>query len=58
MAVKRKGQCHKITILLGCRIENFGPQKDNESRKFGGKCGMNYIYAEICGDFSAFVAIL
>ena len=34
-------QFQEFQSLLGCRSGKFGPQKDGESVKFGGKCGMN-----------------
>ena len=34
-------QCPKIETLLGCQSGKFGPQKDDESGKFAGKCGIN-----------------
>ena len=41
-------QCPKVAILFGCRSGKFGPQKDGDSGKFRGKCGMNQIYVENC----------
>ena len=38
-----QGQCPKIAILLGCLSGKFRPEKDGESGKFEGKCGMNWL---------------